>query len=117
VRLSIDDFGTGYSSLGHLTALPLAELKVDRSFVGRMADSPTDMTIVRTILDLGSSLDLSVVAEGIESRRTRSLLEGLGCPLAQGYVFGRPMSAARLAAVLAGPGVRRRAAAAVPLGA
>ncbi|HEX5585332.1 putative bifunctional diguanylate cyclase/phosphodiesterase [Gaiella sp.] len=117
VRLSIDDFGTGYSSLGHLTALPLAELKVDRSFVGRMAESSTDMAIVRTILDLGSNLDLSVVAEGIESRRTRSILEGLGCPLAQGYAFGRPMPAAQLAALIARGGVRRRAAITAPLGA
>ncbi|HET8811281.1 MAG TPA: EAL domain-containing protein [Gaiella sp.] len=100
VRLSIDDFGTGYSSLGSLTALPLAELKIDRSFVGRMTESPMDMAIVRTILDLGSNLDLSVVAEGIESARARELLEELGCTLAQGYEFGSPMSAARLAAFL-----------------
>jgi diguanylate cyclase (GGDEF)-like protein len=96
VRLSIDDFGTGYSSLGYLTALPLAELKIDRSFVGRMAESPTDMAIVRTILDLGTNLDLSVVAEGIESTKTREILEELGCTLAQGYEFGSPMSAGRL---------------------
>ena len=100
VRLSIDDFGTGYSSLGYLTALPLAELKIDRSFVGRMTESPMDMAIVRTILDLGSNLDLSVVAEGIESTKARELLEELGCTLAQGYEFGSPMSAARLAAFL-----------------
>ena len=100
VRLSIDDFGTGYSSLGSLTALPLAELKIDRSFVGRMTESPTDMAIVRAILDLGSNLDLAVVAEGIESARARELLEELGCTLAQGYEFGSPMSAARLAAFL-----------------
>jgi diguanylate cyclase (GGDEF)-like protein len=100
VRLSIDDFGTGYSSLGSLTALPLAELKIDRSFVGRMTESPMDMAIVRTILDLGSNLDLSVVAEGIESTETRQLLEQLGCTLAQGYEFGSPMSASRLTAFL-----------------
>ena len=98
VRLSIDDFGTGYSSLGYLTALPLAELKIDRSFVGRMTESPMDMAIVRTILDLGSNLELSVVAEGIESTETREMLEQLGCTLAQGYEFGSPMSAGRLGA-------------------
>ena len=96
VRLSIDDFGTGYSSLGYLTALPLSELKIDRSFVYRMAHSPNDMTIVRTILDLGARLDLSVVAEGIESRATRQLVSGLGCRLAQGYEFGSPVAAEAL---------------------
>jgi len=100
VRLSIDDFGTGYSSLGHLTALPLSELKIDRSFVNRMAESPTDMTIVRTILDLGSSLDLAVVAEGIESDHTRTLLQDLGCKLAQGYELGRPAPADALTATI-----------------
>ena len=100
VRLSIDDFGTGYSSLGYLTALPLAELKIDRSFVARMTDSATDMAIVQTILDLGANLDLSVVAEGIESTETREMLERLGCTLAQGYEFGSPMSAGRLTAFM-----------------
>jgi diguanylate cyclase (GGDEF)-like protein len=100
VRLSIDDFGTGYSSLGYLTALPLAELKIDRSFVGRMTNSATDMAIVQTILDLGANLDLSVVAEGIESNETREMLERLGCTLAQGYEFGSPMSAGRLTAFM-----------------
>jgi diguanylate cyclase (GGDEF)-like protein len=100
VRLSIDDFGTGYSSLGHLTALPLSELKIDRSFVARMAESPIDMTIVRTILDLGVSLGLSVVAEGIESPQTRELLRDLGCKLAQGYLLGRAVPAEELTATL-----------------
>jgi diguanylate cyclase (GGDEF)-like protein len=115
VRLSIDDFGTGYSSLGHLTALPLSELKIDRSFVNRMAESPTDMTIVRTILDLGASLDLAVVAEGIESSHTRELLHNLGCKLAQGYELGRPAPADALTttirAGLAGEETLRPAAA------
>ncbi len=100
VRLSIDDFGTGYSSLGHLTALPLSELKIDRSFVSRMAGSPTDMTIVKTILDLGASLGLSIVAEGIESKDTAELLSALGCRLAQGYELGRPVPAAALTAAI-----------------
>ena len=100
VRLSIDDFGTGYSSLGHLTALPLSELKIDRSFVARMAESATDMTIVRTILDLGASLGLSVVAEGIESRQTCELLTDLGCTLAQGYELGAPVPASALTGLL-----------------
>ena len=100
VRLSIDDFGTGYSSLGYLTALPLSELKIDRSFVHRMVDSPTDMTIVQTILDLGARLGLSVVAEGIEGAQTRELVQGLGCRLAQGYELGGPAPAAELTKLL-----------------
>ena len=100
VRLSIDDFGTGYSSLGHLTAFPLSELKIDRSFVYRMAESPSDMTIVQTILDLGASLDLAVVAEGIETNEIRELVTRLGCTVAQGYELGRPMPAEELAARL-----------------
>ena len=102
VRLSIDDFGTGYSSLGHLTALPLSELKIDRSLVARMAESATDMTIVRTILDLGASLGLTVVAEGIESRHICGLLRELGCRLAQGYELGVPMPPAALTAFIHG---------------
>ena len=100
VHLSIDDFGTGYSSLGYLTALPLSELKIDRSFIYRMGHSPNDMTIVRTILDLGARLALSVVAEGIETPAMRKLLSSLGCRLAQGYEFGSPMAAAELTKVL-----------------
>ena len=100
VRLSIDDFGTGYSSLGYLTALPLSELKIDRSFVKRMAESSTDMTIVQTILDLGARLDLSVVAEGIESRDIRDLLLELGCPLAQGFELGTPGPADDMSSLL-----------------
>jgi EAL domain-containing protein (putative c-di-GMP-specific phosphodiesterase class I) len=65
-----------------------------------MAESPADMAIVRTILDLGTNLDLSVVAEGIESTKTRRLLEQLGCSLAQGFEFGSPMSAGRLTAFM-----------------
>jgi diguanylate cyclase (GGDEF)-like protein len=115
VRLSIDDFGTGYSSLGYLTALPLSELKIDRSFVDRMAESPNDMTIVQTILDLGARLDLSVVAEGIESRATRDLLSRLGCTLAQGYELGSPVSAEMLTPLLAEGGTTRPHLVALPL--
>jgi diguanylate cyclase len=100
VRLSIDDFGTGYSSLGHLTALPLTELKIDGSFVKRMSESATDMAIVRTIVDLGASLDLAVVAEGIESSDTYALVHRLGCRLAQGFRFGGPVPSTELTAAL-----------------
>ncbi len=98
VGLAIDDFGTGYSSLGYLRALPVEELKIDRSFVVAMAASRDDQTIVQSTIDLGRNLGLRVVAEGIESEEVRGRLEELGCHLGQGYHFSRPVSGDELAA-------------------
>ena len=91
VRLSIDDFGTGYSSLAYLRRLPVQEVKVDRAFVMRMDQEADDAAIVRSIVELARTLDLSVVAEGVENRRTVRLLEEMGCALVQGYHLSRPM--------------------------
>jgi len=91
VRLSVDDFGTGWSSLSKLKEMPVQELKIDRSFVFALAEDATDHSIVRTTLDLARSLGLTVVAEGVETEPVRALLEKLGCPLAQGYLFSRPV--------------------------
>ncbi len=96
VRLSVDDFGTGWSSLSKLKELPVQELKIDRSFIFALADDATDHSIVRSILDLARSLGLTVVAEGVETEEVRRLLEHLGCPLAQGYLFSRPIDGSRL---------------------
>ena len=96
VRLAVDDFGTGYSSMAYLKALPVDELKVDRSFVGQMADSASDAVIVRSTIDLGHNLGLRVVAEGVETQEAWQKLETLGCDTAQGYYLGRPMPAADL---------------------
>jgi diguanylate cyclase len=96
VRLALDDFGTGYSSMAYLKALPVDELKVDRSFVGEMVTSPSDTMIVRSTIDLGHNLGLRVVAEGVESQDAWRQLEALGCDTAQGYYLGRPMPAADL---------------------
>jgi diguanylate cyclase (GGDEF)-like protein len=93
VRLSIDDYGTGYSSLSYIMQLPVNELKVDRSFVSRLAGDQEIFTIVRSTIDLGHNLGLKVVAEGVEDQATWELLRGLGCDEAQGYYFGRPMAA------------------------
>ena len=93
VGIAIDDFGTGYSSLSHLSALPVDEIKIDRSFVLGMAEDDNADVIVRSIIDLGRNLDLRVVAEGVESRATWDRLALLGCDEVQGFYLGRPMSA------------------------
>jgi EAL domain-containing protein (putative c-di-GMP-specific phosphodiesterase class I) len=90
VRLAIDDFGVGYSSLAYLSRLPVQTLKLDRSFVSGMVHDPHDAAIVAMLVGLGRSLDLSVVAEGVESTGQRDQLLGLGYDTMQGYLFGRP---------------------------
>ncbi len=98
LRLSIDNFGTGQSSLSQLHALPLHEIKIDRSFITRIHQSPGDAAIVRSIIELGHGMGLRVVAEGVEDERSRALLADFGCDLAQGYLIARPMPAADLVA-------------------
>jgi diguanylate cyclase (GGDEF)-like protein/PAS domain S-box-containing protein len=90
VRFALDDFGTGYSSLGVLKQLPLDKLKVDQSFVRDLLTDAQDASIVRAIVTLGATLELEVVAEGVETAAQREALEALGCHGFQGYLFGRP---------------------------
>jgi len=94
VGLSVDDYGTGYSSLANLRRLPIDELKIDRSFVSPMLSDESDLIIVRSTINLGHDLGLKVVAEGVEDEATLHRLEGLGCDLAQGYHFSKPLPAA-----------------------
>ncbi|WP_433326977.1 putative bifunctional diguanylate cyclase/phosphodiesterase [Spirillospora sp. CA-294931] len=94
IPLSLDDFGTGYSSLVRLKRLPVEEIKIDASFVRRVADSPDDAVIVRSIVDLVRTLGLRSVAEGVEDPVTARLLREMGCDAAQGWHYGRPMDAA-----------------------
>jgi len=91
INISIDDFGTGYSSMSYLKRLPVTELKVDRSFIMGMLDQPDDETVVRSLVDLGHNLGLTVVAEGVEDEATLVALTELGCDVAQGFHVGRPM--------------------------
>jgi diguanylate cyclase (GGDEF)-like protein len=98
VGISIDDFGTGYSSLAYLKRLKVRELKIDRSFLVDLTDGGTDAAIARMIVDLGHSLDLTVVAEGVEHDETRQVLARMGCDIAQGYLFARPLPPAQFAA-------------------
>ena len=93
VHLSIDDFGTGYSSLSALQQFPISTLKIDQSFVRNAATDPDDATIVRTIIEMGRSLGLQVLAEGIETEDQRDFLLMSGCQFGQGRLFGEPVSA------------------------
>jgi diguanylate cyclase (GGDEF)-like protein len=98
--LSLDDFGTGFSSLTHLKALPVGEVKIDRSFVGRMTTDPVDAAIVQATIQLAHSIGIRVVAEGIEDQTTWSSLIANHCELVQGYALSRPLPAAELEGLL-----------------
>jgi diguanylate cyclase (GGDEF)-like protein len=100
VRLSVDDFGTGYSSLALLQRIAVNEVKIDRSFVATMLESPSDLAIVRATIELAHNLGLQVVAEGVESAALCDALAGLGCDAAQGYHLGVPAPAIDVRAAL-----------------
>ncbi|MGF6767817.1 diguanylate cyclase (GGDEF)-like protein [Paraburkholderia sp. GAS199] len=98
VQISIDDFGTGYSSLLYLKRLPASELKIDRGFIRDLARDTEDAAIVSAIVALGQTLNLKIVAEGVETEAQQAFLTGLGCDSLQGYLLGHPMSADKLIA-------------------
>ena len=100
VVLAVDDFGTGYSSLAYLRQLPVDEVKIDKSFVFGMGSDLGDLAVVRSIVELGHSLGLTVVAEGVEEDAARDQLIEMGCHVAQGYLISRPLSESRLEAWL-----------------
>ena len=94
VELSIDDFGTGYSSLAYLADLPVSEVKIDRSFVSRMAGDSREAIIVSSTINLARHLGLRSVAEGVEDLTLLPRLQELRCDLAQGFAISRPMASA-----------------------
>jgi diguanylate cyclase (GGDEF)-like protein len=91
-RISIDDFGAGYTSLGQLRTLPVSELKIDRSFVVTMTEDASNALIVRSVVDLGHNLGLTLVAEGVETEQVLTALAGFGCDVAQGYHLSHPLT-------------------------
>jgi diguanylate cyclase len=102
VRIAIDDFGTGFSSLGQLRHFPVDMIKVDRSFIQGMEEETKDAAIAANLVTLAHALGVLAIAEGIESDGQLSSLKGLGCDLAQGFLFAKPMPPAQLRNVLAG---------------
>jgi EAL domain-containing protein (putative c-di-GMP-specific phosphodiesterase class I) len=111
VRASVDDFGTGHSSLAYLKHLPVAEVKIDRSFVAALPGSEHDRLIVQAMIELGHKLGLVVVAEGVETEQVQEELRALGCDHAQGYLYARAVPADEAAALVStwrAPPKRRR---------
>jgi EAL domain-containing protein (putative c-di-GMP-specific phosphodiesterase class I) len=100
IAISLDDFGTGYSSLSYLKVMPLDELKLDRSFVTDIGEPGRDQALAASIVELAQKLDLSVVAEGVETETQASVLANMGCHIHQGYLYGKPAPAAGFSSYL-----------------
>jgi EAL domain-containing protein (putative c-di-GMP-specific phosphodiesterase class I) len=100
IKIALDDFGTGYASLRHLKKFPVDIIKIDRSFVRDMEVDPGDEAIVRAVINLGKSLGIHVVAEGIESEAQTERLVRLGCDFGQGFLFSKAVGASRVPALV-----------------
>jgi EAL domain-containing protein (putative c-di-GMP-specific phosphodiesterase class I) len=100
VRLAVDDFGTGYSSLSYLKRIPVDVVKLDRSFVQGLDVSQVDTAIVSAVVDLTRTIGMTTVAEGVETEGQLARLVEMGCPVLQGYLLARPMSAADFSSFL-----------------
>ncbi|MNV67371.1 Phytochrome-like protein cph2 [compost metagenome] len=102
VRFSLDDFGIGYSSISHVRDIPVAEIKLDRSYISSFLEIPADRVIVEALIHMGQSLGLRVVAEGVETMEQLAALSELGCHVAQGYLIGPAASSRDALKVLIG---------------
>ena len=103
VKIALDDFGTGYSSLSHLRDLPVDVVKIDKSFVDKVASDPEARAIVSAVANLARSLQITVVAEGIESEQQRQVLLQENCPLGQGYHFGKAIDFDKVSSLIQAP--------------
>jgi EAL domain-containing protein (putative c-di-GMP-specific phosphodiesterase class I) len=103
LRIALDDFGTGYSSLARLAELPVATLKIDRRFLRDVPERADAAAVVTAILQLAHALGRTAVAEGVETEAQRDFLAREGCPLAQGFLLGRPAPAEVVEALMAPP--------------
>jgi EAL domain-containing protein (putative c-di-GMP-specific phosphodiesterase class I) len=108
VRIAIDDFGTGYSSLGYLSQFPVDVLKIDRTFVTGLSDSADSRALAHTLIQLGKTLGLQTLAEGIEEQAQLEVLRHEQCDLGQGYLFARPLIAEDIQGYLPPVGTRPR---------
>jgi EAL domain-containing protein (putative c-di-GMP-specific phosphodiesterase class I) len=100
IGVAIDDFGTGYSSLRLLARLPVNTLKIDRSFVQNIADTPNVLTLVSTVISLARAFGMRTVAEGVETREQLRILRQIDCDEAQGYLFARPAPASEIPSII-----------------
>ena len=100
LRFSIDDFGTGFSSMSYLTSFPFDVLKIDRSFVSKVTERSQDAALTQAIIAMAKSIQLEIVAEGVETEEQLDFLRKSGCTFAQGYLFAKPMAAAEFAGMM-----------------
>ena len=100
VEIGIDDFGTGYSSLSYLQKLPVSTLKIDRTFVEAMSTSKNDQMLVKSVINLARDLNLTIIAEGIETNDQLDYLNGYGCRIGQGFYFAKPQNATDMSEIL-----------------